>query len=89
MTFTDVSPSLGPYAQDRIIERGKQIICQMHMYGTHLMDKFDDSYVTIETIDELSVQLRFRIILLEKEGGGLMNRDCEMGVEVEWTRCGG
>jgi hypothetical protein len=60
---SDGSPSLWPHVQARIIERAKQVVCQMHMYATHLMDNYDDPYVNIETNEELGVKLRFRMIV--------------------------
>lgn len=39
----------------------------MHMYATHLMDKFNDPYVTFEANEQLGVKLRFRINPSDKE----------------------
>jgi hypothetical protein len=58
------SPPLCPHVQERVIERGKQIICQMHVYATHLMHNYNDSYVNNELNEDLGVKLRFRMAAL-------------------------
>jgi hypothetical protein len=40
------------------------VICQMHMYATHLMDAYNAPYTSVENNEELGVHLCFRIVLL-------------------------
>ena len=51
---------LAPHLQDRVIEKGKQLVGHIHSYAAHLMDSYGEQYIVVETDEELGINIRFR-----------------------------
>ena len=53
--------ALSTYLQERIIEIGKRIVAERHVYVTNLVESHGEHYISTEVDDELGIGFQIRM----------------------------